>query len=110
MQKKEKKKEGGENEKREDSPLQLWAQRRLSIFHRQIMNVTVERYGALKRNAGEDGIQPQVAKLLINNPSAQPGANIAPIDEIVRVSLRISFSRCGAAARMPAERAKIDSI
>lgn len=23
---------------------------------------------------------------LINNPSAQPGANIAPIDEIVRVS------------------------
>lgn len=24
---------------------------------------------------------------LINNPSAQPGANIAPIDEIVRVSL-----------------------
>lgn len=29
----------------------------------------------------------QVAKLLINNPSAQPGANTAPIDEIVRVSL-----------------------
>lgn len=51
------------------------------------MNVTVERYGALKRNAGEDGIQAQVAKLLINNPSAQPGANIAAIDEIVRVSL-----------------------
>lgn len=51
------------------------------------MNVTVEKYGTLKRKGGEDGIQPQMAKLLINNPSAQPGANIAPIDEIVRVSL-----------------------
>lgn len=51
------------------------------------MNVTVEKYGTLKRKGGEDGIQPQVAKLLINNPSAQPGANIATIDEIVRVSL-----------------------
>lgn len=50
------------------------------------MNVTVKKSGALKRNAGENGIQPQVAKLLINNPSAQPVANIAPIDEIVRVS------------------------
>lgn len=78
-----------ENEKRQDSPQQLvrkW-EKVSDPTHREIMNVTVEKNGTLKRHGGEDGIQPQVAKLLINNPSAQPGANIAPIDEIVRVSL-----------------------
>lgn len=83
------KKKKKKQKRREDSAQQLGTfrtPRRPSIFHREIMNVTVKKSGALKRNAGENGIQPQVAKLLINNPSAQPVANIAPIDEIVRVS------------------------
>lgn len=39
------------------------------------------------------------AEALINNPSAQPGANIAPIDEIVRVSSRL-FDCGGAQGRV----------
>lgn len=55
----------------------------------KIINVTVEKCGALKKKKKRrGGWDPATnGKALINNPSAQPGANIAPIDEIVRVSL-----------------------
>lgn len=54
----------------------------------KIINVTLEKYGALKKKKRRGGWDPAAnGETLINNPSAQPGANIAPIDEIVRVSL-----------------------
>lgn len=55
---------------------------------RRIINFTVEKCGPLKERRG--GWEPAAnGEALINNPSAQPGANIAPIDEIVRVSFRL---------------------
>lgn len=72
----------------------------------------MERRRALKKQR-RGGWEPVAnAEALINNPSAQPGANIAPIDEIVRVSHRL-FD-CGGAQgggreeqhEMPAERGR----
>ncbi|KAK5862734.1 hypothetical protein PBY51_018102 [Eleginops maclovinus] len=54
----------------------------------RIIHLTVEKSRALKQRRG--GWEPAAnGEPLINNPSAQPGANIAPIEEIVRVSFSL---------------------
>lgn len=74
VQKKKKQKEKKENKKGEGirrSNLSadgktFGSRQRPSIFHREIMTVTVEKYGAFGRNGGEDGIQPHASGQVVN--------------------------------------------